>query len=175
MVNPIATNGHTAFSSQMRSSDDSEKATIKSALIQGVMRWLIILLALMAFQPACAANGTATASGSASATVVDAVTFAHDAGATFSIAQTRAGAVGAVKLTGDGFTLRGSSDHLFSVITSGGSLTSADGASIQLETSAKQNSSADQVGVKVGGTLALNGHEKAGTYCGSYLTLVSYD
>ena len=142
-----------------------------------VIRWFLALVAYLALQPALAAGvnaatTTATASGTASATIIDSVAFAHDLGAALTLTQITAGAA---LLTGDAFTLRGSSDHAYSIITSGGLLAGADGAKLQLVTQATLTTAEGGTGVRVGGTMALSGHEPAGTYRGSYLTLVSYD
>ena len=144
-----------------------------------VIRWFLAFVAYLAFQPALAVGvyaatpaSNATANGMASATIIDSVAFAHDLGTTLALVQIIAGSA---LLTGDAFTLRGSSDHAYSIITSGGLLAGADGSTVQLVTQATLTNAEGGTGVRVGGTVALSGHEPAGTYCGSYLTLVSYD
>ncbi|MHA6316545.1 DUF4402 domain-containing protein [Altererythrobacter sp. CAU 1778] len=152
--------------------------------------------------PAFAAPGdTATAQGSATATVVAPITLTHDTGAelgfgTFttgttggSVVVTQAGVgtstgdvthMSTSTETADAFTATGDADRGFTISTTGGSVTlNGDGTTspMAFTTSAPASGvlTGGTAGFTVGGTLTVPGNHPAGVYSGSYDATVTYN
>ena len=162
------------------------------------MNKFLIAAAVVALSsaPAFAANNTATASGTASATVVAPITLTHTAGKNlnFGAFASAAGSVtvnadstnsttGLSLISGattaaDGFTVGGDANRVFDITTTGGTV--KNGAiSMSFTTSAAATSgtlsAAGAATFAVGGTLTVVGTEAAGAYTGTYTATVTYE
>ncbi|MCA0902918.1 DUF4402 domain-containing protein [Qipengyuania aquimaris] len=163
------------------------------------MKKIILAAAAVAFAtPAMAAPGdTATDSGTATAEIVAPITITHDGGALdfgIVIPGTAVGTVvvtqgGAGSVTGDAlfvsgstnaadsFTVTGDANRAYSIVTTGGSVTSG-GNSMTFTTDAPASGTLSATGsdsFSVGGTLNVGANQAAGTYSGNYDATVSYN
>ncbi|MBX7514521.1 DUF4402 domain-containing protein [Qipengyuania sp. GH38] len=163
------------------------------------MKKIILAAAAVAFAtPAMAAPGdTAQDSGTAVAEIVAPIAITHDGGALdfgIIIPATTAGTVvvtqgGAGSVTGDtlfvsgstnaadSFTVTGDAGRAYSIVTTGGSVTSG-GNSMTFTTDAPASGTLSATGsdnFSVGGTLNVGANQAAGSYSGSYDATVSYN
>ncbi len=156
-------------------------------------------IALVSASPAFAASGnTSTATGSATATIVEPIVLTHTSGAALGFGRFTTGTGGSVTVSAagvgsvggdvafvpgstnsaDAFTVTGDAGRSFSISTGSGSVT--DGTtSISFTTSASAAtgtlSAGGTAGFSVGGQLTLAGTEAAGAYAGTYSATVTYN
>lgn len=167
------------------------------------MKKAIIFAALAATaavsSPAFAAPSSATASGSATATVITPITLTHDAAGVLNFGSftsdvtagsvtvdrnTNAGAatggvtlVGGTPTTADSFTVGGDATRAFTISTTGGSVSNG-ATTMAFTTAANANGTLNASGAatfKVGGTLTVPASAAQGTYTGTYGATVTYN
>lgn len=156
-------------------------------------------IALVSASPAFAASGnSSTATGSATATIVEPIVLTHTPGALLGFGRFTTGTGGSVTVSAagvgsiggdvafvpgssnsaDAFTVTGDTGRAFSIATTGGNV-SAGSTNIAFTTSASAAngtlSGAGTASFTVGGTLTLAGTEAAGAYTGSYSATVTYN
>jgi Domain of unknown function (DUF4402) len=156
-------------------------------------------IALVSASPAFAASGnTSTATGSATATVVQPIVLTHTSGAALGFGRFTTGTGGSVTVSAagvgsvggdvafvpgstnsaDAFSVTGDASRSFSISTGAGSVT--DGTtSISFSTSPSAATGTLSAGgtatFSVGGQLTLAGTEAAGSYAGTYSATVTYN
>lgn len=163
------------------------------------MKKLVLAAAIAALSatPAFAAGETATAQGTATATVIAPITLTHTAGAAinFGTFTTGAGTVivtpaGLATATGavvfvtgstsaaDAFEVGGEAGRTFAISTASGSVLQGS-VSIPFTTTPSSAtgtlSGTGSATFTVGGTLSLSGAEPAGVYTGTYDATVTYN
>ncbi|WP_298188770.1 DUF4402 domain-containing protein [Novosphingobium sp.] len=156
-------------------------------------------IVLASASPAFAASGnTSTASGSATATIVEPIVLTHTSGAALGFGRFTTGTGGSVTVSAagvgsvggdvafvpgstnsaDAFSVTGDASRSFSISTGAGTVT--DGTtSISFTTSPSAAtgtlSSGGTATFSVGGQLTLAGTEAAGAYTGTYSATVTYN
>lgn len=163
------------------------------------MKKIILAAAAVAFAtPAMAAPGdTAQDTGTAVAEIVAPITITHDGGAldfgiiipgtlagTVVVTQSGNGTAGGDALfvsgstnAADSFTVTGDASRAYSIVTTGGTVTSG-GNSMTFITDSPASGSLSATGTdsfSVGGTLNVGANQAAGSYSGSYTATVSYN
>lgn len=166
------------------------------------MKKIALLLALTTFNPglALAAGNTATATGTANATVVAPLQITHTNGAAIGFGAFTAGTGGTITVTqagarsatgdvsllsggtvaADGFTVSGAGNRAFNIATSASSTVSTGGATpatMALALSAPATGTLSAGGtfaLRVGGTLTVAANQAAGSYTGTYTVTVTY-
>lgn len=169
-----------------------------------MMKKIVLVAALaagLASGTAHAAGGnTATANGTANATVIGPLAITHNSGAALSfgsftagtggtVAVTAAGAVTAsgdvgmltgVNASADAFTVIGTANRAFGIAASTGNTVTTGGATpatmaftVAPGTSAALNASGTYA-MSVGGTLTVASGQAAGAYTGTYAVTVTY-
>ena len=163
------------------------------------MNKFLIAAAVVALSsaPAFAANNTATASGTASATVVAPITLSHTGGKSLNFGAFAA-AAGTVTVNSDGtnstsglslisgsstaadaFTVGGDASRVYDITTTGGTVKFGATNSMSFTTAAASTSGTLSAGgagsFTVGGTLTVAGTEVAGAYTGTYSATVTYE
>ncbi|MBC2668637.1 DUF4402 domain-containing protein [Novosphingobium piscinae] len=156
---------------------------------------------LLLASPALAATGnTATATGTANATVIAPLQIIHAPGAAINFGAFTAGTGGTVSVsqagtasvtgdvglvtggtvTADAFTVLGSGSRTFTIATSTGNTVRTSGptpATMALALSVPATgtlSAAGSFALRVGGTLTVAAGQAAGAYTGSYTVTVTY-
>ncbi len=160
---------------------------------------LASVIAIVSATPAFANSGnTSTAAGSATATIVAPIVLTHTSGAALGFGRFTTGTGGSVSVsdagaatvggdvafvpgsasTADAFTVAGDASRVYSITTTGGSVSNA-GTSMTFTTSPSAASgtlsSTGTGSFTVGGTLTVTGSEPAGGYSGSYDATVTYN
>ncbi|WP_292931260.1 DUF4402 domain-containing protein [Novosphingobium sp. PASSN1] len=155
-------------------------------------------IALISATPAFAASGnSSTASGSATATIVEPIVLTHTSGAALGFGRFTTGTGGSVTVSAagvgtaggdvafvpgstnsaDAFTVAGDAGRSFSISTGSGTVT--DGTTTIGFTTAPSAATGTLTGgaasFSVGGVLTLAGTEAAGAYTGSYSATVTYN
>ena len=156
-------------------------------------------IVLASASPAFAASGnTSTASGSATATIVEPIVLTHTSGAALGFGRFTTGTGGSVTVSAagvgsvggdvafvpgstnsaDAFSVTGDASRSFSISTGAGTVT--DGTtSISFTTSPSAATGTLSTGgtatFTVGGQLTLAGTEAAGAYTGTYSATVTYN
>lgn len=166
------------------------------------MKKLIIVAgaAAMFATPVLAAPGNSDeATGAATAEVVAPITITHDTDAVLNFGTFTAGtAVGSVTVdqagvasdsgdavlvststeSADSFTVSGDADRGFDIVATGGTVTTAGGASMSFTTDAPASGTigtGGSVGFNVGGTLSVGISQAPGSYSGSYTVTATYN
>jgi len=157
----------------------------------------LVTAALTPGMALAATGNTATATGTANATVVAPLQITHTAGAALSFGPFTAGTGGTVAvsqasvasvtgdvglLTGgtvaaDSFAVSGAGSRAFNIATSTGNTVTSGAASMALTLSAPANATLSAGGaytLRVGGTLTVAANQAAGAYTGSYTVTVTY-
>jgi hypothetical protein len=154
---------------------------------------------LVSASPAFAASGnTSTASGSATATIVEPIVLTHTSGAALGFGRFTTGTGGSVTVSAagvgsvggdvafvpgstnsaDAFSVTGDASRSFSISTGAGTVT-AGTTSISFTTSPSAATGTLGAGgtatFSVGGQLTLAGTEAAGAYTGTYSATVTYN
>ena len=168
-----------------------------------MMKKIVLVAALAAGLTggtAHAAGNTASANGTANATVVGPLAITHNSGAALSfgsftagtggtVSVTSAGAVSAsgdvsmvtgVNASADAFTVTGTANRAFGIASSTGNTVSTGGATpaimaftVSPGTSAALNASGS-FAMSVGGALTVASGQAAGSYTGTYSVTVTY-
>ena len=158
---------------------------------------LATIIALTAAEPAFA-GPTATATGTASATIVAPIVLTHPAGSSLNFGRITRGTGGTVTVSAadvgsvdsdvsmvpgstaaaDSFAVAGDASRSFSVTTSSGTVTSG-GNSLTFTTTPSAATgtltAAGTASFTVGGTLTVSGTAAAGAYTGTYTATVTYN
>lgn len=157
------------------------------------MKKLLIAAAVVALSSGSAYAATAT--GSASATIVAPISVTHTIGASLNFGTFDAGTGGSVTVTqaglgtaggsvtfvsgsvntADAFTVAGDGNRAFTVVTTGSNVTS--GVNSMAFTTSAPATGTLLVGVgafTVGGTLTVGSGQAVGSYTGSYTATVNY-
>lgn len=145
-----------------------------------------------------ASGNTSTANGTATATVVAPIVLTHTSGAALNFGKFTTGTGGSVTVsaagaasvggdvglvpgstsTADAFTVAGDGGRSFSIVTTGGTVTSGS-ASMSFTTtpsaSAATLGTAGTASFTVGGTLTVGATAVAGSYSGTYSATVTYN
>ncbi|OYW47651.1 MAG: hypothetical protein B7Y36_17070 [Novosphingobium sp. 28-62-57] len=165
------------------------------------MKKILLAAAVAAAIPGSAfasSGNTSTANGTATATIVAPIVLTHTSGAALNFGRfttgtggtvtVSAGGVGSVggdvafvpgsSSTSDGFTVAGDSGRSFSIVTTGGTVSSGSANMTFTTTPSAASaalSSAGTASFTVGGTLTVPGTAAAGSYSGSYSATVTYN